>query len=124
MKQIIKFTIGLALTFSISACSSIELKDFDNAAWKLDRHGCKGDRTTMLSSFETQKESLKEYKELKVLNYLGKPDYIQLAARNQKYYHYFYEGGQQCDSALSDFGRKVSIRFNALNLVTDVYIEK
>jgi hypothetical protein len=98
------------------------LEGIDLNQWKDDKFGCSGFREKNLEVFSSQKEKLKGLSEDEILKLLGRPDQNELYKRNQKFYHYFVEPSAKCDSTKQN-ARKLSIRFNAVDLAKEVVIE-
>lgn len=98
------------------------LEGFDLNEWKNDKFGCTGFREKSLQVFSSQTDKLKGLSEADILQLLGRPDQNELYKRNQKFFHYFVEPSNRCDSAKTN-ARRLSIRFNAMELAKEVTIE-
>lgn len=110
-------------THLFSACNdaSVDIEGFDLATWKDDKKGCGNKRITLLADFEKKvKPKLEGLSEMQVANLLGKADFALLAERNQKFYRYYIEEGEQCQK--NKQARYINIRFNATNRVNEVTI--
>jgi hypothetical protein len=117
-----KFLYFFACLLLIS-CSQTEIdtQGFDLLTWKNDKKGCQGKRANLLADFEQKvKPKLEGLREIQVANLLGKADFSILAERNQKFYRYYIEEGEQCGK--NKKARYVQIRFSALNIVNEVTV--
>ena len=76
----------------------------------------------MVTQLNEQREKLKGLSEDGILKLLGKPDQNELYKRNQKFFYYFVEPSGKCDSTKTK-AKRLSIRFNAMELAKDVVIE-
>ncbi|MCS7004124.1 MAG: hypothetical protein NZM38_02225 [Cytophagales bacterium] len=108
--------------FILISCSETTIQGFDSQSWKSDRMGCRGLRMQLLSHFQAHKEKFLNLSEKQLLDILGKPDKIELAQRNQRFFYYFVEKGSQCDSSFSRPGRHVVIRINSIEIVNEINI--
>lgn len=119
MKRLFIFLLCLAL-----GCGKPlpQLEGIDLKQWKDDKFGCNGTRERSIDLFVSQKDKLKGLSEDDILKLLGRPDQNELYKRNQKFYHYYVERSAKCDSAKQN-ARKLSIRFNAVDLAKEVVIE-
>lgn len=117
--------ISYAYWCLLSGCSTSSGKQFtgfDSQSWKQDKQGCTGKRKALSGSFERIRPDLKGLSQAEVLQLLGRPDFQQLYKRNQKFYIYFLEPGIQCEGNLEQSrARTVIFRFNAVELLTEVY---
>jgi hypothetical protein len=105
----------------LASCNSkeIDTQGFDLATWKNDKKGCQNKRITLLADFEQKvKPKLEGLTEMQVNQLLGKADFSLLAERNQKFYRYYLEEGEQCSK--NKKARYINIRFNATNVVNEV----
>ena len=117
------FLLSICLA-CLTACREAPiLENFDTTVWKNDRLGCKGQRATIFPHLSSQKDKIKGLGQNQVLQMLGKPDFHELASRNQRFYIYYYKQGKQCEK-----GGKVNInqdkilriRFDALDRVNEI----
>lgn len=115
------FIFLLCLVFSCGRPLPL-LEGIDLRQWKADRFGCNGFRERSMGQLSSQKDKLKGLSEDDILKLLGRPDQNELYKRNQKFYHYFMEPSEKCDTAKQN-ARKLSIRFNAVDLAKEVVIE-
>lgn len=110
----------------LSACRELPtLKGFDSKAWQGDRLGCKGARARQIQTLLAQKDKLKGLGQNQVMALLGKPDFQDLASRNQRFYVYYYQKGKQCEeptisSVNLKTDRVLRIRFSALDAVNEI----
>jgi hypothetical protein len=116
----------LILCVSLSACREVPtLKGFNSKAWQEDRLGCKGLRTQQIQTLLEQRDKLKGLGQNQVMAILGKPDFQELASRNQRFYIYYYQKGKQCEeptisSVKLKTDRVLRIRFSALDSVNEI----
>ena len=99
-----------------------QLENMDMIKWRKDKNGCKGDRANMMSPLNEQRDRLKGLSEDGIIKLLGKPDQNELYKRNQKFFYYFVEPSVKCDSTKTK-SKRLSIRFNAMELAKEVVIE-
>lgn len=100
-----------------------QLKGFDKNDWTSDKGGCAGKRSALADTLLAQRESLLAQPESGIIAAIGKPDLVELYKRNQKFFHYFTDGGPGCGGA----DRKPSqlvIRFNAMGRAKEIIYEK
>lgn len=120
MKLFFHLILIFPLYFLI-ACGSqnIDTQGFDLETWKNDKKGCMNKRLSLLADFEQKvKPKLEGLTEMQVNQLLGKADFSLLAERNQKFYRYYLEEGEQCNK--NKKARYINIRFNATNMVNEV----
>lgn len=115
----------------LQACEEkVELDNFDKKLWKEDLRGCNGQRKGQLDTIREQKEKLKGLSQNQIIHIFGKPDFIELYKRNQRFYIYYYQKGHQCitnDKKLKlDFenDKIVKIRFSGSDSVTETVINE
>ncbi len=98
------------------------LKDFDAESWKKDRMGCMDKRASLIGSLTAQKEILKGLGQNQIIEILGKPDFQELASRNQRFYIYYYKRGQACEGGKPNLKQDavLRVRFSALDGVNEV----
>jgi len=111
---------------SLVACqlpSALEEGDLDVAAWRNDPNGCANVRDSLRVRLMEIKEKLYKLSEAEVMHLLGKPDKQELHERKQKFYYYYVNAGNQCDTTLSNEGNRISLRFSAVGVVNDVRFE-
>ena len=116
---------ALFLLVLASACgkSLPTLENVDQIAWKNDKNGCGGMRGSIVEGIMQQKSKLLSLSELEIVSLLGKPDQNELYTRNQKFYYYFVEPAEACDSAKAQHQRLV-VRFNAVGLASEILLEE
>jgi hypothetical protein len=111
----------IAVAFSCRN-TEVSLDGVDLDAWISDPGGCKGLRMVALESLERQREKLLRLDEKEIVGILGKPDKNELYVRGQKFYRYYLEPSAGCANAV-DNARSLIIRFNAVGLSSEVYLE-
>lgn len=110
------------LIFVVLLCgctSTIELKNFNQNAWKLDLNGCGTSRILQAQSIVDQKANLLGESESAIIRLLGAPDKNELFSRSQKIYRYYTLSGPDC-TVQKDSVSYLSIRFNAVGLSSEV----
>ena len=119
-KQVIYSSLFLLF---LSACSKPlpALDGIDLKAWKDDKNGCLNNRSQSIKMLTQQKEKLKSLDQTEIIQLLGRPDRNELYKRNQKFFYYFLEPGTTC--GVDKEPRKLSIRFNAVELAKEITIE-
>jgi len=119
-KQIIYSAFLLVFLF---ACSKPlpTLDGIDLKAWKEDKNGCLNNRSQSIEQLRQQKEKLKSLDEMEIVKLLGRPDRNELYKRNQKFFYYLLEPGVEC--GIDKEPRRLSIRFNAVELAKEITIE-
>ncbi|MDV3309599.1 MAG: hypothetical protein LOY03_12360 [Cyclobacteriaceae bacterium] len=120
-KHVLLWLLFAALLFS---CRNTEIKldDVDLDAWMRDPGGCGGLRAAFAEPLQRQREKLLRLDEAEVTHLLGKPDENELYVRGQKFYRYYLEPSPVCANAV-DNARSLVIRFNAVGLSSEVYLE-
>jgi hypothetical protein len=117
------FYISLLIVFvSLTSCQkNIDLQGFDMETWKKDSKGCQNRRLALWDEFDKKiKPQLKGLSEKEVYALLGKADRQELSKRNQKFYYYFLEAGNHCDTTNTKIARRMQIRFDAINNVSEI----
>lgn len=120
-----KILLYWAIACCFVACSTPPaptLDNFDSKTWIKDRLGCKGERAKLFASLTAQKEKLKGLGQNQILSILGKPDFHELASRNQRFYIYYYNTGHQCKGGTPNIRRDsvFKVRFSPLNAVNEI----
>jgi hypothetical protein len=127
MIKIMRLTGICWLWAGLAACGGpTTVAGFDQATWQADRNGCQGQRTALLEALQTKvkPQMVGHWHEAEVLDVLGRPDRIEMAARGQKFFSYFIEPGQQCPQAASpSLGRWVQVRYDALGRVSELALQ-
>lgn len=119
------YLIPMLLIWLSTAClekQAIRAEDFDQPTWKEDHQGCLAKRKHVVGQIIAIKHKFIGYNELEIRNLLGKPNQIELAERNKKYYYYYVEPGKQCQDTIAFFGKRLQVRFNALNQVDEIIV--
>lgn len=114
----------------LSCQTKVSLENFESEVWKNDKFGCKNLRQTQVKSLISQKEKIKGLGQNQIMQLLGKPDFQELYARNQRFYIYFYQKNQICDqpnnvinTASIQNQKTIKLRFSALDMVTEVLVD-
>lgn len=117
-----KKLIILLITVSLTSCGSdVSIPDFDNKIWKNDKSGCKSERVKQIDNLFNHRHLLKGVSEDNMIGFLGMPDQQDLQTRGQKMYKYWISGSTKCPK--TGTGKKLVIRFNAINKANEVFIE-
>ncbi len=123
--------LSLIILFTgITSCQkNIDLQGFDMETWKKDSKGCSNQRLALWDEFDKKiKPQLKGLSEKQIYRLLGKADRQELSKRNQKFYYYYLETGNHCDSTKIDSStinrpaRRMQIRFDGINNVNEIVI--
>lgn len=114
--------LSLFIILILASCTKKpELVGLDASLFKSDRGACKGDRVQQLAWLKANKTTWKGVSSNDVEDILGKPDIQQLADRNQEYYIYFLEKGEQCIKITnSSQAKTMAFRFSAIGLATEI----
>jgi hypothetical protein len=108
-------------TLFVSCTKKPSLEGFDLALFKNDRGACKGDRAQQTEWLKAHKMTWKGVSSNDVEDILGKPDIQQLADRNQEYYIYFLDKGEQCEKITNpSHAKSMAFRFSAIGLATEI----
>jgi hypothetical protein len=107
--------------FLVSCTHKPDLNGLNVALFKKDRGGCNGDRLKQIAWLKSNKMTWKGVSSNDMEDILGKPDIQQLADRNQEYYIYFLEKGEQCEKMTNPSRAKsMALRFSAIGLATEI----
>ena len=122
MKKFKALSIVVIVVLSSCGRDLPELKGIELARWKTDESGCSGIREQALDTLQAQKNLLLGLSEMQIVALLGKPDHNELFKRNQKFYLYFLQPGEECSKPVQD-PQLLKIRFNAMGLAKEVSID-
>ncbi|MGD1839896.1 MAG: hypothetical protein ACFB0B_03230 [Thermonemataceae bacterium] len=115
--------ISWILLLALLACKELpDLKDFDEESWQADKMGCNAQRLAAIESFRMNKEAMMGLSQKQIMQLLGKPDEQNLYRRNQKFYVYYLRSST-CEGVSKTAERAVSIRFSAIDNVTEINID-
>lgn len=120
-RRVLFWLFSTAILYS---CGNTEIKldDVDLDAWIRDPGGCAGLRAAAAEPLQRQREKLLRLDEMAVTRLLGKPDENELYVRGQKFYRYYLDPSPACGNVQDD-ARTLIIRFNAVGLSSEVYVE-
>ena len=121
----VHFSPSIFLLIVLFSCTeTLEIDGFSSEQWKSDRDGCKGQRFKSVEYLMESKEKIIGKKEHVILSFMGSPDENELYQRQQKFYKYYIEPGPKCSTVQtkSDSARYLSVRFNAIGLVKEVFV--
>lgn len=117
--------LSILLVFLFFSCDkplpSLEGVDLDR--WKEDKNACDNRRIFMREAIDREKEKLLSLDQMQIVKLLGKPDQNELLSRNQKFFYYFLNPAPVCPAASDSGAEKLVIRFNAMGLAKEVFIE-
>ncbi len=100
------------------------LTGFDKTAWVNDKYGCNGDRQNQLDVVTQQQDKLLTLNQNQIKQLLGNPDEHELYERTRKFFHYYIDPANKCDSTSNNPAPKIlQIRFNALGLCNEVFVK-
>ncbi len=103
--------------------SSVDIEDFDEAAFQADPDGCAGTRVAMKDALFAADAQIKSLTQEEVKATLGKPDRQELASRSQKYFVYYIEPSPACTGDSTATPLTLYIRFSAMNRASEVKYE-
>lgn len=112
----------LLVLLVLAGCQQrIEPGSFDTTVWKADPLACQGNRRQLVSQLEVLKPQLYRHSPREVMAVLGRPDAEELREGSQRVFLYYLEPGPQCKNRKAvSAANKVTVRFNALNQVSEV----
>ena len=114
----------LLIPLLVLACTSTPtIENFDKQAWISDPYGCKNQRIQQLEVIKRQEEKILSKSQNEIKELLGRPDEHELYQRTRKFFYYYLEPSDKCDSTLTDAPRILQIRFNALGLSNEVFVK-
>jgi len=125
MKFYHQLLAALALAWALAACSSnaIDVTNFDQQAWRSDTNGCSGQRITMVGNLIQQQNALLRHTQNDIEAYLGKPDEHELYEKSRKYFYYYLEPNEKCNTdSTQQTPTRLSIRFNAMGFANEILI--
>ncbi len=127
LKKILFFSL---ICIQFGCQTKVSLDNFNIDVWKNDKFGCKNLRLVEVKSLIAQKEKIKGLGQNQIIQLLGKPDFQELYARNQRFYIYFYQKNETCDqpnnvikTAPIQNQKTIKLRFSALDMVTEVLVD-
>lgn len=105
----------------VSFCkpAPIDITGFDEAAFRADPLGCRGDRAQMKEVLMQVDSALKGLSQQQIQATLGKPDRHELAPRSQKYFVYYIDPSPECGEG-NDAPFTLFVRFSALDRSTEI----
>ncbi|BDD04252.1 hypothetical protein [Aureibacter tunicatorum] len=111
-------------TMLFSCQGGIDLKGFDSASWKGDRHGCEAYRSSIYKDIVEQREQVLGKTIREVNGYFGNPNITELARKDQKYYLYQVTKDSTCQGFDSDTKQiYLRLRFSAVGIVNEVTLD-
>jgi len=118
--MISRISLLTLLCICMNSCTTnnaIDISNFDEVAWQTDKDGCDGQRIKLRNDLINAKDELKGLNGDQVISVLGKPNKMNLADRNQKYFVYSIS----CATDSADVST-LSIRFSAVGLSYEVIV--
>ena len=103
----------------------MDIKNFDEAAWKADKNSCLEKRGELVDDLLSERKELIELTQQEVVATLGMPEKQELYSRGQKFFIYHLTPAPQCKSDNSGSKREkfLYIRFSALNQVSEIFVK-
>lgn len=114
----------LIIVFFCGACHYGKSVSFDAASWRGDKEGCKGKRIELFKSVIENRDELLGLNNRQIINLLGMPDRNELYDRNQKFFVYHVSPAPGCEKPYMGEVLFLFVRFNAVGLAQEVFIEK
>lgn len=126
LKSLLKFyLVAIGLIALFTGCSgTTEIKGFDQEAWQQDVRSCNNIRPGLLPALKKAIPQLIGLRHNKIIQVLGKPEGNSLEKSGERVYYYFIEPGAQCKNQTTSEANKVLVRFDALDRVYKVRLEK
>ncbi|MGB3851539.1 MAG: hypothetical protein WA958_16345 [Tunicatimonas sp.] len=121
IRKLLLFAVLPALLFGCH--SSIDIENFDEAAFRGDTNGCAGERAGMKEELFAADRHLKGLTQEEIWATLGKPDRQELATRSQKYYVYYVDPAPVCTGDSTSLPLTLFVRFSAMNRASEVKYE-
>jgi len=117
--QRIVLLVSIALLLQLTFCRKKKhVENFNSDVWIADQYGCKGDRLEMMNDILKVKFKLRGMKTGEIEDILGEPEGIELYKRDQKYYIYYMEPNENCDSTKEN-PLKLYVRFSAVGIANE-----
>ena len=102
-----------------------DIEGLDYKKWELDKFGCEGDRSKLVSLIDINKEKFLRYNQNEIIDILGRPENQTLFTRSQTIFYYYIRYNPACEgqeARLEDEQVKLEIRFDALNRSKSLYV--
>jgi len=122
MKIKIKLYVGICILIYCISCTQNPDINFNKERWIKDFNGCLGYRKDIYEEILNQKEKLLGVSSKKIIKTIGKPHINELYQRNQKFFVYQISNARSCETPVDSTELYLIIRFNALELATEIYI--
>jgi hypothetical protein len=91
--------------------------------WKSDANGCMEKRVEMYKDVLTNKNEILSLTNKQLIRIMGNPDKYELLKRNQKFFIYNITPGRECRIASETESLFLIIRFNAVGLSSEVFVQ-
>ncbi|RDC63579.1 hypothetical protein [Adhaeribacter pallidiroseus] len=125
-KKLLICSLIAALHFTAIHCRpKVTFPEFNSTAWIKDSFACQNVRSKMLPELKKIRRQLRGLAISQLMGVLGKPDSEALLAGNERIYYYYLQPGTQCQNKQELSGaNKLTVRFNALEQVSEVLFEQ
>lgn len=117
-----KYLVLFSIVLLIRCGNDQKIDGLDSTLWSKDKFGCSGIRSGYIKTIEASRNNLLQLNQNEVEKLLGAPDEHELDKRKRKYYYYYLEPAMSCDNGI-EYPVKLQIKFNALGLSSEVFIE-
>lgn len=118
-----KFITAILFIFLISACVEETKVSFDNDSWKEDINGCKKIRLGIYKEILDSQNEVLGLTNKQIIRIFGKPERNELYRRNQKFFIYQISPASKCDITNNTETLFLFIRFNAVGLSQEVFVQ-
>ena len=118
-----KFIPYFLLIFLISGCNAEKQVSFDNDSWKTDINGCMKIRIGIYKEIIESQNEILGLTNKEIIRILGNPERNELYRRNQKFFIYQISPGSKCEINNDTETLFLFIRFNAVGLSQEVFVQ-
>jgi len=119
-----KGTFVLIMLIPMLGCVQKRTVSFDSDSWKKDMHGCNEERLGLYSIIIEKQGEILGMTNKQVIKVLGRPERNELYRRNQKFFIYNITPGEKCDRSDNDRQLFLFVRFNAVGLSQEVFVQE
>lgn len=120
----VSLVIFVLILWGCSYSKPLEIVGLESDAFKADRGGCEGKRSSQIDLLKKNKEKFLGISENEIMRALGRYDYQVLNKRNEKVFVYYLEPGLQCESMHNPTDAESLVLYmNAVKLVKEVVIQ-
>lgn len=123
-KLISAIAVSIVLVTTSFSCSQKRVMHFDADHWREDTSGCHGSRMKIYEKLMKYKKDLLALNNEEIIKILGPPAFNELYKRNQKFFIYHITPASSCakNNINGEELLYLIIRFNAVGLSTEIYI--